>query len=117
MIVDENKDGIFGFTAVDNDENIIGFVTACLREIGEPIEGAQWLVPYLFVDKEHRRKGIGSALLNEICVKAREKNIIQLGSFWLDEDAVNFMYSNNFSLCTGYIYAGNVKPISAAIRV
>ena len=116
-IVNENRDKIFGLTAVDNDENFIGFITAFPREIGEPIDEMQWLVPYIFVEEEHRRNGIGSALLNEILVKAKEENIIQLESFWLDENAINFAYSNNFSLCTGYIFSGDVKPISAALRI
>jgi len=117
LFVNENRDRIFGFTAVDNDKNIIGFITVCPYEIGEPIDGTQWLTPYIFVNEEHRRNGIGSVLLNEILVKAKEENIIQLGSFWLDENAINFVYRNNFSLCTGYIFSGDVKPISAAIRI
>ena len=113
----DKKNDIFGFTAVDDNEKVIGFITACPYGIGEPINGMQWLVPYVFVNEEHRRKGVGSVLLNEILNAAKEENIIQLGLIRLDEDTTNFVCSNNFNICTWYIMAGDVKLISAAIRV
>ena len=113
----DKKDNIFGFTAVDENKNVVGFITACPDEMGTPINGMQWLVPYIFVEAEHQRKGIGSALLNELLKSARKENIIQLGLIRLDENTISFLYNNDFDVCVWYIMGGDVKPVSAAIRV
>ena len=115
----DKKENIFGFTAVDDDEKVVGFITAYAYEMGTPIDGVQWLVPYIFVTPEMRRNGIGSALLKCLIQSAQEENINQISLFSLnDEDVIEFLYSNNFDICVNYIaktqYGKN--PISAALR-
>jgi GNAT superfamily N-acetyltransferase len=113
----DKKDDIFGFTAVDEYNKVVGFITACPDDIGTPIDDMQWLVPYIFVEAEHQRKGIGTALLNEMIKAARDENIFQLGLIRLDENTISFLYNNDFDICVWYIMGGDAKPVSAAIRV
>ena len=115
----DKKENIFGFTAVDDDGKVIGLITACPYDMGTPIDGMQWLVPYIFVNSEMRRKGIGSALLKRLIQSAKEENIKQISMFNLGEDEIGFLYNNNFDICVIYIAKtqDGKNPISAAKRI
>jgi GNAT superfamily N-acetyltransferase len=115
----DNKKNIIGFTAIDDDEKVIGFITACPYDMGTPIDGMQWLVPCISVNSEMRRKGIGSALLKQLIKSAQEENINQISLFSLGEDEITFLYNNNFDICVMYIAKtqDGKNPISAAKRI
>jgi len=113
----DKRDDIFGFTAVDENENIVGFITACPDELGAPLDGTRWLIPYIFVNAELRRQGIASALLDELLKSAKQANASQLDAIRLNDEAALFFYESNFDLCVWYIMSGDVKPVSAALRI
>ena len=112
----DKRDDIFGFLAIDENENILGFITACPDELGVPLTGTRWLIPHIFVNAELRRQGIASALLGELIKSARQANIAQLDAMRLNDEAVLFFQANNFDICVWYIMSGDAKPISAADR-
>jgi len=111
------RDNIFGFVAVDENENTLGFITACPDELGAPLTGTRWLIPYIFVNPELRRKGVATALLGELLQGAQRAGIAQVDALRLNDEAALFFYKNNFDLCVWYIMDGEEKPISAALRM
>jgi len=113
----DKRDDIFGFIAVDADENILGFITACPDELGAPLTGTRWLIQYVFVNAGLRRQGIASALLGELRKSAQQANIAQLDAIRLNDEAALFFHANNFDICVWYIMSGDVKPVSAALRM
>jgi len=113
----DKRDDIFGFVAVDGNENTVGFITACQDELGAPLTGTRWLIPYIFVNAELRRQGIASALLEEMRKSAKQANASQLDAIRLNDEAALFFYENNFDLCVWYIMNGDVMPVSAALRI
>ncbi|MCL2494452.1 MAG: GNAT family N-acetyltransferase [Oscillospiraceae bacterium] len=113
----DKRDDIFGFVAVDENENTLGFITACPDELGAPLTGTRWLIPYIFVNPELRRKGIATALLGELLQSAQRAGIAQVDALRLNDETALFFYKNNFDLCVWYIMDGEEKPISAALRM
>jgi len=113
----DKRDDIFGFLAVDADENVLGFITACPDELGAPLTGTRWLIPYIFVNAELRRQGIASALLGEMRKAAKQAGVLQLDAMRLGDESALFFNENNFAICAWYIMSGDVKPISAALRI
>jgi len=111
------RDDMTGFLAVAENENTIGFITACPDEMGAPLTGMRWLISYIFVNAERRRQGIASALLGELIKSARQANIAQLDAMRLNDEAVLFFQANNFDICVWYIMSGDAKPVSAALRI
>ena len=117
LFFQDKREDIFGFLAVDENDNTVGFITACPDELGAPLTGTRWLIPYIFVNAELRRQGIGSALLEKLRSSAKQAGIVQLDALRLnDETAALFFQGNNFDLCIWYIMSSNVKPVSAALR-
>jgi len=106
----DKKDDIFVFVAVDEDKNILGFITALADEMYEPLDGTVWLIPYIFVRPEFRRQGIGSALVKEIVNSAKESNITQLTAIKAN-DALEFWRNNNFDI----FYWSAVGKVNTAI--
>jgi len=113
----DKRDDIFGFLAIDENENTVGFIAACPDELGAPLTGTRWLIPYIFVDAELRRQGIASALLSELLKSAKQASASQLDAMRLNDEATLFFYENNFDICVWYIMSGDAKPISAALRI
>jgi len=113
----DKRDDIFGFVAVDENENTVGFITACPDELGAPLIGTRWLIPFIFVNAELRRRGIASTLLEEMRKSAKQENASQLDAMRLNDEAALFFYENNFDICVWYIMSGDIKPVSAALRI
>ena len=106
----DKRNDIFTFSAIDKDENIAGFIMAYADEMYAPLEGNQWLIPYIFVSPELRRQGIGSALVREIIKSAKEANITQLTAVRV-QDATEFWYNNNFDM----FYWSAVGKVNTAV--
>ena len=115
----DKREDISGLIAVDKDENILGFITAFPYELGSPIDGIQWVIPCIFVHPEIRRQGIDYALIREIINAAKESDVKQLTCLFLNEEASEFWYNNNFDICIYYIMNSNdgKMPVSAALRI
>jgi GNAT superfamily N-acetyltransferase len=62
-----------------------------------PLNGTQWIIPYIFVCPKLRRKKIGSALVAEMIKSAKKENITQLSVVRVHE-AAEFWYNNNFDM-------------------
>ena len=93
----DKRENIFALTALDRNENIAGFIVAYLDEMYAPLDGTQWIIPYIFVYPELRRQGIASALVREIIKYAKESNVTQLIAVRA-QDATEFWYNNNFDM-------------------
>ncbi|MEG0076917.1 GNAT family N-acetyltransferase [Anaerorhabdus sp.] len=96
-LFDDNFDHNLCFVALD-DEKLVGFVLATKRKfpyLERGIEPTKGWINVIFVDKEYRRKGIGTQLLN--CV---ESSLIERGV----TDIILGAYSPN------YFFAG-LDPI------
>lgn len=66
------------YTAVDESGEIIGRVIAIKRDIPSSIKGQYWFIKSLFVNPEYRRKGIATALVNEIKLQAKASGAVYL---------------------------------------
>ena len=115
---DKGED-ISGLSAIDSNGNLLGIITAYAYELGAPLEGTQWMIPYIYVRPELRRQGIGRSLINALIKTAEEAGIAQLTCLFITEDASAFLYHNHFDVCNYYIM-GDVdgrRPITAALRI
>ena len=115
----DKRDDIFGLAAVDKENNVMGIITSYAYELGSPLEGVQWMIPYIYVRPELRRQGIGGTLIKETIKIAQKENVTQLTCLFLDEEAIKFWSDNNFDMCNYYIMSGKDGkcPVSAALRV
>jgi ribosomal protein S18 acetylase RimI-like enzyme len=113
----DKRDDIFGFAAVDGDNNILGFITGYADEMYAPLDGRTWLIPCIFVKPELRRQGIGCALIKEMIKAAKEANINQLTCAVSNEEASKFWYNNNFGIFF-WKHVGSVNTATiAALRI
>ena len=114
----DKKDKIFALTAMDKNENIMGFITAYADEMYAPLDGIQWWIPCIFVYPELRRQGIGSVLVREMIKNASEMHITQLTCSRSNEDETEFWYNNNFDI---YFWGANPdtgrRSVSAGFRI
>jgi GNAT superfamily N-acetyltransferase len=96
----DKRNEVFGFIAVDEDENEVGFIAGRADERYAPFEGTEWWIPYIFVRPEHRRRGVGAALLRAMENAADEANIPQLlGATETEaESSALFWRANGFSV-------------------
>jgi GNAT superfamily N-acetyltransferase len=113
------REDTFGLTAVDKDNNILGFITAYADGLGSPLEGIQWVIPYIYVRPDLRRQRIAFSLISEIIQSAKEANVTQLTCFNLNEEASEFWHNNNFDICVHYFSKTQEgkNPVSAALRI
>jgi GNAT superfamily N-acetyltransferase len=115
----DKKDDINGFAAIDNGKNLIGIATIFPYKMGSPLEGLQWMIPYIYVHPDLRRQGIARALINDIIIAAKKENIKQLTCLYLNNNnIIRFLSSLNFAMCSYYVMRKDGKyPISAALRI
>ena len=92
------RDEMFALIAVDKDEQIIGFIAAYKDELGVPLTGTVWEVPYVYVRPELRRQRIGSALINEMAAVAESEKVKQLLFILISEDDSEFWENNNLDM-------------------
>ena len=68
--------------AWDEDDRRIGFLFAFYREIEAPLDGkTEWFVNVIDVQESARRKGVASALIQEMAAAARESNAVQIRAY------------------------------------
>jgi len=113
----DKKEEIFGFTAIDDDNKILGFITAREDEMYAPLENIQWWIPYIFIYPEFRRQGIGTNLVQELIKSAKKSNVMQLTSTFKNEDATEFWYDNNFDIYFWGQNSDGTRTVSAAMRI
>ena len=115
----DKKDEFFGLAAADKTGDILGFIAAYADELGSPLDGTEWVIPYVFVRPDLRRQGIGSVLISEMAKAAEEAEITQLLFIGISEEAGEFWYKNNFDMCINYIMKmqDGKNPVSAALRI
>lgn len=94
----ECKNGII-YVAVSNDGKIIGRIIALERDVPEPIKGKRWYIDNIFVDADYRRKGIATALVDEIIREATSLDVVYLyGSANPSKEATMFWMNQGFTL-------------------
>lgn len=94
----ERKNGII-YVAVSNDGKIIGRIIALERDVPEPIKGKRWYIDNIFVDADYRRKGIATALVDEIIREATSLDVVYLyGSANPSKEATLFWLNKGFTL-------------------
>ena len=115
----DKKEDIFGFAAFDEENNCIGIITAYSYEMGSPLKGEQWMVPYIYVRPELRHCGIARTLIGQAAKAAQEAGVAQLTCLFVNDDAVEFLRGMNFDICNYYIMSKQDGrcPVSAALRV
>ena len=111
------RETVFGFAAVDGAGKMLGFIVAYTGEIGVPLAGNEWVVPYIFVDSDFRRQGIGSALLRELTKAARATEIAQLLFIGINESESSFWYNNNLNMFRWKHLADINTTITAGLRI
>jgi GNAT superfamily N-acetyltransferase len=112
-----NRNGFFGFAAIDDNEKIAGIITARADELDSPLIGTAWAISYIFVRPDLRRQGIGSALINEIIKAAEEAKIEQVLFIAMYEEAGEFLNANNLDLFFWKHLSAQNKIISAGLRI
>ena len=78
------EEGHHLFVAVDDDLQLIGFVTGV--EMTHPDKGTEMFLYELDVDPEHRNRGVGRALVAALAKLARERGCYGM---WVLTDAEN----------------------------
>lgn len=122
VIRDENaRENAIIYVAVNESNGIIGWVTVGEQDVPGPIMGKCWYIHYLFVHKEHRRKGIATALLAEIKRQAEYTNIIyfwgfanpslEASMFWLNQGATMLSHGIMQNDINKPLYYGNYYHI------
>ncbi len=106
--------GFFGFVALEEKNNIIGFIFAYPDEMKAPIDGNRWLLT-LFVFPEYRRHGIGSALTKEMIHYAKGKDVMQLTAIGSYEDDIGFWYHTGFDIFFWGVNANTGKRSTTAM--
>ena len=115
----DKREDIFGLTAIDKDNNILGIITAYAYELGSPLSGVQWFLPYIYVKPGLRQQEIAYNLIKEMIKFAQEADVTQLTCLFLSDEASEFWYKNNFDMCINYIMKmqDGKNPVSAALRI
>ena len=107
----------FGFIAIGEKNNIIGYIVAFADEMKAPINGNRWFLE-LFVEPEYRRRGIGSVLTQEMIRYAKGKDVMQLTAYESHEDDIAFWYNRGFDIIFWGINADTGKrPTTAMLRI
>jgi Predicted P-loop ATPase fused to an acetyltransferase len=87
------------FVAVDENENIIGRLSIVEKPIPAPMSGIGWWIANINTYDEYRRKGIATAMVNEVKKLAESAGIHYLwGMAEPTKHASMFWYKNNFSM-------------------
>ncbi len=94
------------------DDKIVGYVYAGAYSERQAYD---WTVTTsIYVDKEYRRKGIGTLLYDELEKRLKEQGIINLlaGVAYCDvEDEYLTHDSSKFHICKGYTQVANMKAV------
>ena len=94
----ERKKAII-YVAVSKDDKIIGRIVIIEREVPEPIRGKRWYIDNIFVDTDYRRKGVATALVDEIIREATSFDVVYLyGSANPSKEATMFWMNQGFTL-------------------
>ena len=87
------------FVAIDESENIIGRLMIEEKPIPPPLNGTGWWIGHINTCTAYRRKGIATAMVNELKIHAERANIHYLwGMAEATQHASMFWFNNNFSL-------------------
>lgn len=87
------KNDLFGFVALDHDNQIVGFSLMKHEPLYPPFNEMQ-LVFWIYVKPEMRRKGIGTALANEVIAYAQSRNPHHLFHAGKDDELPFWKYLN-----------------------
>ncbi len=94
------RDALFGFTAkIPGENGTAGVILAHVDPMREPLDGNMWHIS-LYIENQHRRQGIGKALVYEMYSHARERGIMQLASAESSEDNAMFWQKCGFDIYT-----------------
>ena len=68
------RNELFGFAAVDERGEIVGYAVVKENEMGAPLDKVEWLL-WHFVEPRHRKRGIGTYLLHTVNREAEKVEI------------------------------------------
>lgn len=89
----------FVYIAEDAHKTPVGRIVIIERDVPAPLEGKRWYVYDLFVNPEHRRKGIATALVAKTIEEAKETNVLFIyGSANASVEANRFWMSQGFPM-------------------
>lgn len=114
---EDKKEDFFALTAVDTEKKMVGFIIAFAEELISPLDGTEWIVPYIFVFPELRRQGIGSVLVHEMSKTAKEAQTAQLLFISIKEESVEFWDKNNLDLFFWKYLSTQNTIITAGLRI
>ena len=77
----------FGFVIDDDNGKIKGAIFAFPDSMQPPMDSTRWWIT-LFVEPEHRNKGIGKTLVHHMYQYAQDKDVVQLSNIGSDNDSV-----------------------------
>ena len=99
----------FVFVAVDENENIVGYLVAEEKVAPPPINKTDWFIWNIYSLPELRRHGIGSAILNEVIKQAKQENVRLLLGSCIRTAAHLFWFRHGFCFQT---YAQKIDDVS-----
>jgi len=89
----------FILIAIDENENILGYTSVEERFIPPPLGGVSWWIGKINTYNPRRRKGIATAMLNELKKHAEQVGVQYLmGAAEPTKHSCLFWWSNNFSM-------------------
>ena len=72
---------------IDDNGKIKGAIFAFPDSMQPPMDSTRWWIT-LFVEPEHRNKGIGKTLVHHMYQYAQDKDVVQLSNIGRDNDSV-----------------------------
>ena len=99
---------IDGFsTVVFDDDMIVGLISVYCKKLPLPlVESFDWYIDILEVQKDYRRRGIATHLIEMACERARESGVYQIRSRSSEDkkEAISMWKALGFGLCPAITY-------------
>lgn len=122
VISDEReRENAIIYVSVDSNGKILGRIIIKERDIPAPILGKRWYICKIFVDAGSRRKGIATALVDEIKRQAESSGIVYLegsanptaeaSSFWLNQGFTMHAYGKKQEDKSKPLFYGNYHHV------
>lgn len=93
------KENSLVWVAVNNNYEIIGRIIIEVKQSPQPLDGKSWFIVDLLVNREYRRHGIATTLVNTVKDIATQRGILYLhGSANPTTEASFFWFSQGFSM-------------------